>query len=158
MRLQQLAAPPTHVIVQAGVGGLAAGVISAWWQACGVDAPRFIIVESDRADCVYQSLSKQTLTAVDIQAETVMAGLSCGEVSQLAWPVLQASVSAAVTNGIVIEAGECSVPGVIALAAITQDKALADELALNEHSRVQIFGCEGATDPAIYKQLLAATT
>jgi len=174
--LQQLDAPPTHVIVQAGVGGLAAGVISAWWQACGSNAPRFIIVESDRADCVYASLSTQTLTAVEIKSETVMAGLSCGEVSQLAWPVLQPSVSASVTvpddlvplamqcfahglmNGSRIEAGECSVPGVLALAAIMQDDSLAQQLALNTQSRVQIFGCEGATDPIIYEQLLATAT
>jgi len=170
--MQQLEAPPTHVIVQAGVGGLAAGVISAWWNALGADAPRFIIVESDQADCIYQSLLKGALTAVNIQTETVMAGLSCGEVSELAWPVLHQTVSAAVTitddnvpkamkcfadgiaGSVPIEAGECGVPGVLALAALVNDKHLAKKLGLTEHSSVQVFGCEGATDRVVYEHLL----
>lgn len=171
--LTQMAEPPTHVIVQAGVGGLAAGVMSAWWNALNEQAPKFIIVESDRADCIYQSLKKDAVTPVHIKEETVMAGLSCGEVSQLAWPVLQAAVTAAVTipdelvpmamqcfaNGLMaevaIESGECGVPGAIALAAIMKDDTARNACGLNQHSRVQLFGCEGATDPAIYHALIA---
>jgi len=172
--MQQMDQPPTHVIIQAGVGGLAAGVISSWWEKLGDKAPVFIIVESDRADCVYQSLAGGAVKAVEIKTETVMAGLSCGEVSQLAWPVLSQAVSAVVTipddlvatamrcfaNGLVgevpIEAGECGVPGVLALAAIVKDQKLKAELNINAQSRVQVFGCEGATDPEVYKQLIAA--
>ena len=171
--LSQMDAPPTHVIVQAGVGGLAAGVMSAWWNALNDNAPKFIIVESDRADCIYQSLNQGIVTPVHIKEETVMAGLSCGEVSQLAWPVLQAAVTASVAipddlvpmamqcfaNGemceLAIEAGECGVPGAIALAAIMKDDAARAACDLNEHSRVQVFGCEGATDPVIYNALIA---
>jgi len=172
--LSQLDESPTHVIVQAGVGGLAAGVVSAWWQALGASAPKFIVVESDRAACVYQSLSQGSLTAVNIKDETVMAGLSCGEVSQLAWPLLQRATSAAVTiaddlvpqvmkgfadgvmSGASIEAGECAVPGVIALAALVNNTELAEQLGIDDKSRVQIFGCEGATDRAVYDELLAS--
>ena len=174
--MQQHDEPPTHVIVQAGVGGLAAAVMSAWWNELGNKAPKFIIVESDRADCIFQSLSKGSVTAVDVQQETVMAGLSCGEVSQLAWPVLQQAVTASVTiadtlvpmamqcfaNGLAhhtpIEAGECAVPGVIALAALMQDKDCMRRCGLDAQSRVQVFGCEGATDAAVYEQLLAQRT
>jgi len=94
--VKQVDSPPTHVIVQAGVGGLAASVMSAWWNAYGKNAPKFIIVESDRAACIYQSLKADAVTAVHIAEETVMAGLSCGEVSELAWPVLQQGVTASV--------------------------------------------------------------
>ena len=171
--MEQIDEPPTHVRVQAGVGGLAAGVMSAWWYELGDNAPKFIIVESDRADCIYQSLSKGSVTAVEVTAETVMAGLSCGEVSQLAWPVLQQAVTASVTiadtlvpmamqcfaNGLAyeqpIEAGECAVPGIIALAALMQDADAMHRCDLNVQSRVQVFGCEGATDIAVYEKLLA---
>ena len=163
---------PTHVIVQAGVGGLAAGIMSAWWNELGENAPKFIIVESDRADCIYQSLSKGSPIAVEIEQETVMAGLSCGEVSELAWPVLQQALTACVTiadsevplamqcfaNGTAyqhpIEAGECAVPGVIALAALMQDADAMHRCDLNAQSRVQVFGCEGATDVAVYERLI----
>jgi len=171
--VQQLDAPPTHVIVQAGVGGLAAGIMSAWWNAFGKNAPKFIIVESDRAACIYQSLNANALQAVAIEEETVMAGLSCGEVSKLAWPVLQQGVTASVCIAddlvpmamqcfanaqmaeVAIEAGECAVPGAIALAGIMKNESLRKTCGLNETSVVQIFGCEGATDPEVYDQLLA---
>ncbi len=174
--LQQQDTPPTHVIVQAGVGGLAAGVMSAWWNALGKNAPKFIIVESDRADCIHQSLLAGSATAVEIQEETLMAGLSCGEISQLAWPILERAVTAAVTisddlvplamqcfansevSAQAIEAGECGVPGVIALAGIMKNDQLRLQCGLNANSRVQLFGCEGATDPAIYNELLKQTT
>lgn len=170
--MEQLEEPPTHVIVQAGVGGLAAGVMSAWWNELGENAPKFIIVESDRADCIYQSLYKGSVIAVEIQQETVMAGLSCGEVSQLAWPVLQQAVTASVTiadtlvpmamqcfaNGLAyehpIEAGECAVPGIIALAGLMQDADAMHRCKLDAQSRVQVFGCEGATDVAVYEELI----
>ncbi len=170
--LKQMDAPPTHVIVQAGVGGLAAGVISAWWAALDEQAPVFIIVESDKADCIRCSLKNDAITAVHIQDETLMAGLSCGEISQLAWPVLKNVTTAAVTlpddqialamqcfangnaSGFTIEAGECAVPGVIALAGLMKNEALKQHCGLNSESRVQVFGCEGATDPAVYRALL----
>jgi len=170
--MEQLDEPPTHVIVQAGVGGLAAGVISAWWNELGEKAPKFIIVESDRADCIHQSLHKGSVIAVEIQRETVMAGLSCGEVSQLAWPILQQAVTASVTiadtlvptamqcfaNGLAheqpIEAGECAVPGIIALAGLMQDADAMHRCKLDAQSRLQVFGCEGATDVAVYKELI----
>jgi len=171
--VKQMTTPPTHVIVQAGVGGLAAGVMSAWWSALGTQAPKFIVVESNRAACIYESLQANTLKAVHIQEETVMAGLSCGEVSELAWPVLQQGVSASVcisddlvplamqcfaesyATHVAIEAGECAVPGVIALAGIMNDKTFSEHCGLDSTSVVQIFGCEGATDRAVYDQLLA---
>lgn len=174
--LKQMDQPPTHVIVQAGVGGLAAGVISAWWAALGEKAPKFIVVESDKADCIRNSLQNNTITAVHIQDETLMAGLSCGEISQLAWPVLRQATTAAITlpddqialamqcfangeaSGFSIEAGECAVPGVIALAGIMKNKSLKQQCGLNHDSRVQVFGCEGATDPAVYNALLAQPT
>ncbi len=172
----QMDTSPTHVIVQAGVGGLAAGVMSAWWKTLGENAPKFIVVESDRAACIYQSLDANAVTAVRIAEETVMAGLSCGEVSELAWPVLQQGVTAAVciaddlvplamqcfANAQVtdkaIEAGECAVPGVIALAGIMKNEKLRQQCGLDETSVVQIFGCEGATDRAVYDELLAQPT
>jgi len=147
--MQQLDQPPTHV----------------WWERLGTSAPVFIVVESDRADCVYQSLRNGSTTAVDIKTETLMAGLSCGEVSQLAWPVLQQGVSAVITipdDGVAsmmqcfakgdvadtaIEAGECGVPGVLALAAIVKDKALSNTLGIDDQSRIQVFGCEWKCSP-----------
>ena len=43
---------PTHVFVQAGVGGLAAAVCAQMWQRLGAARPRFVIVEPARAACL----------------------------------------------------------------------------------------------------------
>ncbi|WP_204348348.1 pyridoxal-phosphate dependent enzyme [Klebsiella pneumoniae] len=45
----------THVFVQGGVGGLAAGLISYLWEYLGIHRPRFIVVEPAQADCLLQS-------------------------------------------------------------------------------------------------------
>ncbi len=79
---------PTHVFVQGGVGGLAATVCECFRITFGADAPRFIVVEPELAPCLFMSARNNKRTAVDIVSETVMAGLSCGEVSSVAWPVL----------------------------------------------------------------------
>ncbi len=47
--------PFTHVVLQGGVGGLAAGVISYLWEFFGTHRPTFIVVEPVQADCLYQS-------------------------------------------------------------------------------------------------------
>ena len=96
--------------------------------------PSMISVESAMSACFLESIAAQTPTLVDITEETLMAGLSCGEVSQLAWELLQPSFhclaidDAAVAplmarfadgtiGGIKIEAGECSTSGLAALLA-----------------------------------------
>jgi diaminopropionate ammonia-lyase len=103
-----------------------------------------------------------------------MAGLSCGEVSLLAWEVLSrgaadfltisdAAVAPAMrmmakgdAGGGGIEAGECSVSGVVALIAACNDPALRQRIGLDASSRVVLIGSEGATDPAIYRALIEA--
>ncbi len=49
-----------------------------------------------RADCVYQSLAAGRPVVVGGALDTVMAGLACGEVSELAWEILHHGANAAV--------------------------------------------------------------
>ena len=51
---QQAPQAPTHVFVQAGVGGLAAAVIGYLWAVLP-ERPIFIVVEPHSADCWFQS-------------------------------------------------------------------------------------------------------
>ena len=173
--LEQLAGiVPTHVIVQAGVGGLAASMIAAFWMRAGVDLPRFIIVESEHAACILESAKQGAPAPVQIDQETIMAGLSCGEISLIAWEILQRGAADVVTiadqlvepvmrmaaraqlGNMAIEAGECGTPGIITLAALSKSETLKARVGLNESSRVLVFGCEGATDADIYQRIVAA--
>ena len=168
---RQLPKSPTHIIVPGGVGGLAAGLIAEFWSA-KYSRPRFIIAESNRADCLFQSAKNGQPTAVKIKKETMMAGLSCGEISRPAWEIVRPGADdfVAVPDALVapamrlaasgmfsdspLTAGECAVAGHIILLAAMRRPNLFCDLELNRTSRILLIGTEGATDPQIYRRIV----
>ncbi len=163
---------PTHVFLQGGVGGLAAGVIAALVQHYGDASPRVVIVEPDLAACLFESAGQGKATSVTIAEETIMAGLSCGEPSALAWEILEQEATDYLTipdtlvppavrllarplpGDPVIEAGESAVAGLAALIAARANADLSKALGLDGTSRVLLIGSEGITDPEIYQQIM----
>lgn len=174
--LQQLAAagasPLTHVFVQGGVGGLAAAVCAHLWEAMGTAAPITTVVEPERADCLYQSALAGHPAPSSGDLTTVMAGLSCGEVSTEAWRVLSRGARFFVTiddekaieamrllayghaSDESIIAGESATAGLAALVAVAAAPALRRKFELSPESSVLLIGSEGATDPDLYRQLV----
>ncbi|MFN4963705.1 MAG: diaminopropionate ammonia-lyase [Burkholderiales bacterium] len=168
----QLAEAPSHVVVQAGVGALAASLCAYFWYRWGTKRPRFVLVEPMLADCYFQSISAGHPVAVTGSLQTIMAGLACGEVSPIAWQILSRAADDAcvVCEDDVREAmrslhrGESSDPSVISgetgaagLALLQASQAmphLAQVLGLDAHSRVLIIGSEGNTDPEIYRAII----
>ncbi|MCH2140133.1 MAG: diaminopropionate ammonia-lyase [Phycisphaerales bacterium] len=160
--------PPTHVFIQGGCGGLAGSVFLDLWCRYGPDRPRFIVVEPQTAACLYESACAGKPSVVKITTETLMAGLSCGETSHIAWRILETAVDDFLTinDDLVgplmrrlaqdesIVAGESAVSGLAGLTEVMRDQKLADQLGVSEHSRILVFGTEGATDPAIYDELV----
>ena len=150
--------------MQVGVGGLAAQYL----LECGEERPRLIAIEADRAPYLLQSAQVGKLHAISNSVETIMAGLSCSEVSPLAWEVLWRCADHFVTvadefvasamrcltsselGGGNIEGPECFAAGLIAMIAIATDQKLRDEFSPNQDSRVLLIGSEGATDPEFY--------
>ena len=162
---------PTHVFIQAGVGGLAAAVCAYFWELWGEQRPRFIVVEPEQANCLQQSARAGKPVAVEGDLDTLMAGLSCGEVSMLAWEILKPGANDFMTvsedavahwmrklaNGEpAIEAGESAVAGIAAFIAARDDKVMSSTLGLNESSRIFVIGTEGATDAELYRELVGA--
>ena len=166
--------PPTHAFLQAGVGGLAAAVAAGLRQHWGGESPRIVVVEPELAACLFASARAGDRTDIRIEEETLMAGLSCGEPSGLAWEVLaeEAGDFLTVPESFVgpamrllarplggdpeIEAGESAVAGLAALVAAARNGAMRGALGLDADSRVLLVGSEGATDPASYAALVAA--
>lgn len=166
--------PPTHAFLQAGVGGLAAAVAAGLRQHWGGESPRIVVVEPELAACLFASARAGGRTDIRIEEETLMAGLSCGEPSGLAWEVLaeEAGDFLTVPESFVgpamrllarplggdpeIEAGESAVAGLAALVAAARNGAMRGALGLDADSRVLLVGSEGATDPASYAALVAA--
>lgn len=163
---------PTHVFVQAGVGALAAAICASFWLRWRERRPRLVVVEPARADCFYRSLEAGRPTVVHGDLDTVMAGLACGEVSQLAWEVLETGADAAVAiddasaleavrvlarpreRDPVIVAGETGGAGLAALLAVKERSDLRAQLALGADAEVLLFGSEGDTDPEIYRRIV----
>ena len=67
----------THIFLQAGVGGMASGVIAGVARYFK-RIPKIIIVEPKNADCVLKSIDAGKLTRVEIEKESIMGGMSCG--------------------------------------------------------------------------------
>ena len=161
----------THVFLQAGVGGMA-GAMIAGFAKLSEKIPKFIIVEPESADCVFKSIKNNKPISVDIKKETVMGGMSCGDVSSVAWEILKNSANycltisdEAISSAVAllaesklsenkIIAGECAVPGIIALIGAFNNKDYLNKLELNSNSKILLFGCEGLTDKGMYKKLL----
>jgi len=164
---------PTHLFVQAGVGGLAAAITARLIQKMG-RGTRIVVVEPELAACIFASAPSGIATTVPIEEETLMAGLSCGEPSPLAWQVLREEVEDFVTipESLVgptmrltarplgadpaIAAGESAVCGLAALIAAARQPALRKALGLGAGSRVLLIGSEGITDADIYAQIMQA--
>ena len=162
---------PTHLFVQAGVGGLAAALIGAFRQDFGADSPKGVVVEPATADCLYQSALAGRPSPASGDLDTVMACLAAAEVSPLAWRVLdrgafafmtlddadavyamrRAAAPAAADPALVL--GESGAAALGALIAAAADPARA-ALGLDGTARVLVIGSEGATDPEIYRRLV----
>lgn len=169
---EQASAPPTHVFVQGGVGGLAAATAAALRQLWGAESPRVIVVEPILAACLFESARLGRPSAVEIEAETIMAGLSCGEPSPLAWEVIKSEVSDFLTiddriippairrlarpegNDPAIEAGESGVAGLAAMIEAAGSAEMREKLGLDAESRVLLIGSEGVTDPDVFAEIM----
>lgn len=163
---------PTHVFLQGGVGGLAASVAAALRQFWGDQSPRVVVVEPDLAACLFESARSGRATTVSIRQETIMAGLSCGEPSEMAWEILVEEASDFLTipdsivapvvrllarpqgGDAVVEAGESAVAGLAALIAARQNPTLSATLELDATSRILLIGSEGVTDPDIFAAIM----
>jgi len=161
----------THVILQAGVGGMAAAMIAGIARYLK-NIPTTIVVEPDSAACVLESIKTGKIEKIDIKRESLMGGMSCGEVSLVPWEILKNSVNYCISlpdddiaktmkllgnasfSDEKIIAGENSAPGVISLIASCEDQKLKKKLNLDSNSNVLVIGCEGDTDQEMYKKLV----
>ena len=162
----------THIILQAGVGGMAGAMIAGIARYLE-NVPETIIVEPDSAACVMESIKTGKIEKIDIKRESLMGGMSCGEVSLVPWEILKNSVKFCISlpdediaktmkllgnssfSKEKIIAGENSAPGVISLITSCTDSKIREKLKLNSKSNVLVIGCEGDTDKEMYQKLIS---
>lgn len=168
---------PSHIFIQAGVGALAASIIGFYHSLFGEEAPVCVVVEPDKAACLYESAkcndgSPHTVTG---SLNTIMAGLACGEPSPIAWSVLKETADAFVVcpdyvaaKGMRIYAtplkddpfivsGESGAVTLGALISILSQEGLSElksVLKLDNKSQILLINTEGNTDPMQFKQII----
>ena len=161
----------THIVLQAGVGGMAGAMVAGIARYLN-NVPVTLVVEPDSAACVMESIKTGKIEKIDIKRESLMGGMSCGEVSLVPWEILKNSVKHCISlpdddiaktmkllgNSSFSEekiiAGENSAPGVISLITSCEDQNIKENLQLNKKSNVLVIGCEGDTDKEIYRNLI----
>lgn len=155
--IEQLEVPPTHVLLQVGVGSFAAAIVQCLVEAFG-DTVKIISMEPTKSSCLFTSLQAGVSTFVST-LPTSMVGLDCGEVSTLAWPTLrdhcfaalrcgegtaQAGVQLLAACGLL--SGESGAIGAGVLYHAESNPQFAHTLGLGPESRVLLFNTEGITN------------
>ena len=161
----------SHVILQAGVGGMAAATVAGIARYLN-HAPKIIIVEPESAACVLESIKNGKIEKITIEKESLMGGMSCDEVSLVPWQILKNAVGHCVTvsdnyisktvrflancefSDEKIIGGECSTPGIMSLVGLCNDVEIRKKINLDKDSNVLLFGCEGDADEELYQKLL----
>jgi diaminopropionate ammonia-lyase len=173
--LHQLSEPPTHVFVQAGVGGVAAAVAGHLALVLGEHRPVVVVVEPARAACLYETARAGHPVRIAHAEPTVMAMLECYEPSRVAWRILARVAdgfmtvdeedAVAVMNRLArpsggdpaVAAGESGGVGLAGLIRLAGEPDLRTRLGLDAGSRVFVINTEGATDPGRYAELVGMT-
>ena len=162
----------THVFLQAGVGGMAAGAIAGIAKYFK-RIPKIVIVEPETADCVLKSIENGFIKKIEIKKESIMGGMSCGEVSLVPWKIIKSSVNLCLSisddniaktvamlsncnfGNEKIIGGECSAPGIISLIASCNNNSIKEKLNLDKNSNILLIGCEGDADKNLYNKLIS---
>jgi diaminopropionate ammonia-lyase len=170
--VRQIPERPTHVFVQSGVGGIAAAVAGYFTLLYGDERPFFTVVDPSRAACLFESAKAGKPVKIEYGEPTVMAMLECYEPSLVAWRILSRSADAFMTveeedaigamkrlanpasGDIPVVAGESGGVGLAALIKVSGDPELRSKIKLGKESRVLLINTEGATDPALYQELV----
>jgi len=154
------------VVVPVGVGALAKAVLDHWTQGPPAGPVR-VSVEPVGADCLLQSLVAGEPVTTPGPHRSMMAGMNCGTVSDIAWPVMSERFDWAVAieddpaaeamrlladEGIVV--GETGAGAVGALLAVAAEGDGLAALGLGSHSTVVCLCTEGATDPVNYERVV----
>ncbi len=170
-QLEELGLAPTHVFLHAGVGAMAGGVLG-WLRNRYPDSDlTAAIVEPTEAACVFESVAAADgkMHPAEGSGRTIMAGLNCGEVCPLTWPILlrQADAWFSCPDEVAVQGMRyLNRAGVISgesgavtagLASLMAQDAFADvkkALKLNRDSVLLLFSTEGDTDPEAYREIV----
>ena len=167
---------PTHLLIQAGVGALAASGIGFYHRLLGEEAPTCVVVEPSEAACLLTSARAGDGRPRHFpgQLDTIMAGLACGDPSPLAWDLLWDHADAFVASpdyvaakgmrvyGVPLEGDPAVISGesgAVTLGALMfmlerpEGAPLREALELGPDSQVLLVNSEINTDPEYFRRV-----
>jgi diaminopropionate ammonia-lyase len=161
-------APPDVVVIQIGVGALAAAAAARYGDDARDGRVHLLGVEPTTADCMLASVAAGHPVEVPGPHRSIMAGLNCGAPSMLAFPAVDGTFSAFVAidddrardamcelDRYGIEAGETGGAGLAGLRyVLSEAPAVAEALGLGPTTSVLLICTEGATDPDAYARIV----
>ncbi|MEI9406037.1 diaminopropionate ammonia-lyase [Mesorhizobium argentiipisi] len=170
--LRRMTEPPTHVFLQAGVGGFAAAIAGHMAVMLAERRPTAVVVEPRRSACVYASAEAGRPATIANQQPSVMTMLECAEPSLVAWRVLarvgdafmmvdeedavavMKRLARPLGSDPAIVSGESGGAGLAGLVRAAGDRHMRAALGLDTHARVLVINSEGATDHGRFAELV----
>lgn len=162
---------PDLILVQVGVGALAAAVVDHYQQPTRKSQPAIISVEPAHAACMLAAMEAGEIVTVPGPHDSIMAGLNCGRASIVAWPLCSPGIDAFIgidderareamrllgEAGIVAgETGAAGLAGLLELLLGPENAHYRKAFGINRTTRVLLLVTEGATDPKSYAEILS---
>lgn len=168
---------PDFLFMQAGVGGMAGAGVDYYVKKDADHCPKIVCVEPLDADCLLESIISGGggRAMAKGKQDSIMAGLNCGTVSQLAWPVVKQGIEfylgiddewsrramrtlyapeggdAKVISG---ESGAAGLAGLMALCQENESQEVRNKLGLDKNSTILLINTEGDTDPDRFQKIV----
>jgi diaminopropionate ammonia-lyase len=167
---QRQQAGPDLVVVQIGVGALAAAVVQHYRRSALASQVKIIGVEPTSAACALASMKAGRIVSLADPPNSIMAGLNCSTPSPVAWPLISTGIDFFVAIddqwaeagmrdlakvGVISgETGAAGLGGLEALLADTPSHSMSGLLGIDSSTRVLVICTEGKTDPVAYARIV----
>jgi diaminopropionate ammonia-lyase len=154
---------PDLVVVQIGVGALAAAVVHHYRHTDVSSHIKIVGIEPTSAACALTSMKAGQIVSLTDPPQSTMVGLNCGTPSLVAWPLISTGIDLFVaiedewaklgmrdlaTVGLVAgETGAAGIGGLAALLTCPSSQTMSSALGVDTSTRVLVVCTEGATDP-----------
>ena len=161
---------PDVIFVQIGVGSLAAAVVSYFKSENFDKTPTIIGVEPEKADCAFISVKNNEIISLAGEQDSIMAGLNCGTVASIAFPLLRDGVDCFLSiediyaeqamrllydEGVeTSESGASGLAGLIAIMESPDKDEILSRLNFSADSTILFFLTEGVTDRLNFDRII----
>lgn len=160
-------ATPDLVVVQVGVGALAAAAARHYRRPGVEHSPALVAVEPVTSACMLAAMEAGRIVTIPGPHDSIMAGLNCGTASVVAWPYVSSGYDAFIAIDderaregmralaeVGVLSGETGAAGLGGLTELLEMPGARDRLGAGPSTSVLVLSTEGATDPAAYERIV----